>query len=275
MIDREHALSITRQAEALGISRGSVYYLPRPVSDADLKLMRRIDELHLEYPFAGARMLRDLLRTEGCKAGRKHIGTLMAKMGIEALYRRPNTSRAHPAHRVYPYLLRGLSIERANQVWTLDITYIPMARGFVYLVALMDWYSRKVLAWRLSITMDVEFCVAAMRDAIERYGVPEIVNTDQGSQFTSHEFTELLKAHDIRISMDGRGRWLDNVFIERLWRSVKHEEVYLKAYDSVSAARESLGRYFAFYNSRRPHSSLDRVTPDQFYFKSLPMHQAA
>ncbi len=275
MIDREHTLSVTRQAEALGISRGSVYYLPRPVSDADLKLMRRIDELHLEYPFAGARMLRDLLRAEGYKAGRKHIGTLMAKMGIEALYRQPNTSRAHPAHPVYPYLLRGLSIERSNQVWTLDITYIPMARGFVYLVAVMDWYSRKVLSWRLSITMDVEFCVAAMHDAIARYGVPEIVNTDQGSQFTSYEFTELLKSHAIRISMDGRGRWLDNVFIERLWRSVKHEEVYLKAYDSVSAARESLGRYFAFYNSRRPHSSLDRVTPDQFYFRSLPMHQAA
>jgi putative transposase len=275
MIDREHRLSITRQAEALGISRGSVYYLARPVSDEDLKLMRRIDELHLELPFAGARMLRDLLRAEGIKVGRKHVRTLMAKMGIEALYRRPNTSRAHPAHPVYPYLLRGLSIERSNQVWTLDITYIPMARGFVYLVAVMDWHSRKVLSWRLSITMDVEFCVAAMQDAIARYGVPEIVNTDQGSQFTSYEFTDLLKAQDIRISMDGRGRWLDNVFIERLWRSVKHEEVYLKAYDSVSAARESLGRYFAFYNSRRPHSSLDRVTPDQFYFRSLPMHQAA
>jgi putative transposase len=275
MIDREHKLSITRQAGALGISRGSVYYLARPVSDEDLKLMRRIDELHLELPFAGARMLRDLLRAEGIKVGRKHVRTLMAKMGIEALYRRPNTSRAHPAHPVYPYLLRGLSIERSNQVWTLDITYIPMARGFVYLVAVMDWHSRKVLSWRLSITMDVEFCVAAMQDAIARYGVPEIVNTDQGRQFTSYEFTDLLKAHDIRISMDGRGRWLDNVFIERLWRSVKHEEVYLKAYDSVSAARESLGRYFAFYNSRRPHSSLDRVTPDQFYFRSLPMHQAA
>jgi putative transposase len=275
MIDREHRLSITRQAEALGISRGSVYYLARPVSDEDLKLMRRIDELHLELPFAGARMLRDLLRAEGIKVGRKHVRTLMAKMGIEALYRRPNTSRAHPAHPVYPYLLRGLSIERSNQVWTLDITYIPMARGFVYLVVVMDWHSRKVLSWRLSITMDVEFCVAAMQDAIARYGVPEIVNTDQGSQFTSYEFTDLLKAHDIRISMDGRGRWLDNVFIERLWRSVKHEEVYLKAYESVSAARESIGRYFEFYNRRRPHSSLDRVTPDQFYFRSLPMHQAA
>lgn len=275
MIDREHALSITRQAEALGISRGSVYYLPRPVSERDLKLMRRIDELHLELPFAGARMLRDLLRAEGVKVGRKHVRTLMEKMGIEALYRRPNTSRAHPAHPVYPYLLRGLSIDRSNQVWTLDITYVPMARGFVYLVAVMDWYSRKVLAWRLSITMDVEFCIAAMEDAIARFGVPEIVNTDQGSQFTSYEFTDLLKAHEIRISMDGRGRWLDNVFIERLWRSVKHEEVYLKAYDSVSAARDSLRRYFEFYNARRPHSSLDRVTPDQLYFKSLPMHQAA
>jgi putative transposase len=275
MIDRAHELSITRQAEALGISRGSVYYLPRPTSDADLKLMRRIDELHLEYPFAGARMLRDLLRGEGYDVGRKHVGTLMGKMGIEALYRRPNTSRAHPAHPVYRYLLRGLSIERSNQVWTLDITYIPMARGFVYLVAVMDWHSRKVLAWRLSITMDVEFCVAAMEEAIARYGVPEIVNTDQGSQFTSGEFTDLLKAHEIRISMDGRGRWLDNVFIERLWRSVKHEEVYLKAYASVSEARESISRYLDFYNSRRPHSSLDRVTPDQFYFDSLPMHQAA
>jgi putative transposase len=275
MIDREHALSITRQAEVPGISRGSAYYLPRPVSERDLKLMRRIDELHLELPFAGARMLRDLLRAEGVKVGRKHVRTLMEKMGIEAPYRRPNTSRAHPAHPVYPYLLRGLSIERSNQVWTLDITYIPMARGFVYLVAVMDWYSRKVLAWRLSITMDVEFCVSAMQDAIARYGVPEIVNTDQGSQFTSYEFTQLLRAHEIRISMDGRGRWLDNVFIERLWRSVKHEEVYLKAYDSVSAARESLRRYFEFYNTRRPHSSLDRVTPDQFYFRSLPMHRAA
>lgn len=275
MIDRGHTLSITRQAEALGISRGSVYYLPRPRSEADLKLMRGIDELHLEYPFAGARMLRDLLRSEGYDVGRKHVGTLMGKMGIEALYRRPNTSKAHPAHRVYPYLLRGLSIERSNQVWTLDITYIPMARGFVYLVAVMDWASRKVLAWRLSITMDADFCVAAMQDAIERFGVPEIVNTDQGSQFTSYEFTQLLKAHGIRISMDGRGRWLDNVFIERLWRSVKHEEVYLKAYASVSEARESLRRYLEFYNSRRPHSSLDRATPDQFYFRSLPTHQAA
>ena len=199
----------------------------------------------------------------------------MRLMDIQAIYRRQNTSRRHPQHAVFPYMLRGLVIDRPNQVWAADITYIPMARGFVYLVAVMDWSSRKVLAWRLSITMDVEFCVAAMRDAIERYGVPEIVNTDQGSQFTSHEFTELLKSRGIRISMDGRGRWLDNVFIERLWRSVKHEEVYLKAYDSVSAARESLGRYFAFYNSRRPHSSLDRVTPDQFYFRSLPMHQAA
>lgn len=275
MIDREHKLSITRQAAALGISRGSVYYLPRSVSDDDLKLMRRIDELHLEFPFAGARMLRDLLRAEGFKAGRKHIGTLMAKMGIEALYRRPNTSRAHPANPIYPYLLRGLNIERSNQVWALDITYIPMARGFVYLVAVMDWHSRKVLASRLSITMDVDFCVAAMEEAIARFGVPEIVNTDQGSQFTSREFTELLKSHGIRISMDGRGRWLDNVFIERLWRSIKHEEVYLKAYASVSEARESISAYIEFYNRRRPHSSLDRMTPEQFYFKSLPMHQAA
>src|SRR5690606_23529696 len=240
-----------------------------------LKLMRRIDELHLQFPFAGARMLRDLLRPEGFTAGRKHIGTLMAKMGIEAHYRRPNTSRAHPANPVYPYLLRDLSIERSNQVWARDITYIPMSRGFVYLVAVMDWHSRKVLASRLSITMDVDFCVAAMEEAIARFGVPEIVNTDQGSQFTSREFTELLKSHGIRISMDGRGRWLDNVFIERLWRSIKHEEVYLKAYASVSEARESINAYIDFYNRRRPHSSLDRMTPEQFYFKSLPTHQAA
>jgi len=275
MIDRTHPLPITRQAELLRISRGSVYYLPRSASEADLTLMRRLDALHLEHPFAGARMLRDLLRQEGPAVGRKHVATLMRKMGIEALYRRPNTSRKHPQHAVYPYLLRHLPITRPNQVWAMDITYIPMARGFVYLAAVMDWYSRRVLAWRVSITMDTDFCVAAVEEAIERYGTPEIFNTDHGSQFTSATFTGLLQEHGIRISMDGKGCWRDNVFVERLWKSVKYEEVYLRAYASVSEAKAGLARYFAFYNTRRPHSSLDRLTPDQFYFNSLPQPKAA
>ena len=275
MIDRTHKLPITRQAELLNVSRGSVYYLPKPMSAADLKLMRRIDELHLECPFAGARMLRDLLRQEGFDVGRKHVTTLMRRMGIEALYRKPNTSRKHPEHPIYPYLLRHLSVTQPNQVWAMDITYIPMARGFVYLAAVMDWYSRRVLAWRVSITMDTDFCVAAVEEAIERYGTPEIFNTDQGSQFTSATFTGLLQEHGIRISMDGKGCWRDNVFVERLWKSVKYEEVYLRAYVSVSEAKAGLARYFAFYNTRRPHSSLDRLTPDQFYFNSLPQPKAA
>jgi putative transposase len=275
MIDRTHELPLTRQAEILEISRGSVYYLPKPVSERDLKLMRRIDELHLEWPFAGSRMLRDLLRQEGFKVGRKHVATLMRKMGIEALYRRPNTSRKHPENPIYPYLLRHLPITQPNQVWAMDITYIPMAKGFVYLAAVVDWHSRKVLAHRVSITMETDFCIEAVEEAIARYGKPEIFNTDQGSQFTSGTFTGLLKQHDIRISMDGKGAWRDNVFVERLWKSVKYEEVYLRAYGSVSEARTSLARYFEFYNRRRPHSSLDRMTPEQFYFKSLPQTRAA
>ena len=276
MIDREHALPITRQAQALGISRGSVYYLPKPVSAADLALMRRIDELHLELPFAGSRMLRDLLNQEGAAVGRKHVATLMRRMGIEALYRKPNTSRRRPGHTIYPYLLRALKIDRPNQVWAMDITYIPMARGFVYLAAVIDWYSRRVLAWRVSISMETDFCIEAVEEALARHGTPEIFNTDQGSQFTSKAFTGLLKAHGIAISMDGKGCWRDNVFIERLWKSVKYEEVYLKAYDSVSHARTSLGRYLDFYNRRRPHSSLDRLTPDQVYFNPpLPLPKAA
>jgi putative transposase len=275
MIDRTHPLPLTRQARALGISRGSVYYLPKPVSDADLARMRRMDELHLEHPFAGARMLRDLLRQEGRHVGRKHVATLMRKMGIEALYRRPNTSRRHPNHLVYPYLLRGLTMDRPNQVWAMDITYIPMARGFVYLAAVVDWYSRKVLAWRVSISMETDFCIEAMEEAIQRYGMPEIVNTDQGSQFTSAAFTGLLQEHGLCISMDGKGCRRDNVFVERLWKSVKYEEAYLRAYASVSEAKAGLARYLAFYNTRRPHSSLDRLTPDQFYFQSLPQPEAA
>ena len=275
MIDRTHKLPVTRQAELLNVSRGSVYYLPKPMREADLKLMRRIDELHLELPFAGARMLRDLLRQEGFDVGRKHVATLMRRMGIEALYRKPNTSRKHPEHPIYPYLLRHLSVTQPNQVWAMDITYIPMARGFVYLAAVMDWYSRRVLAWRVSITMESDFCLEAVEEAMAHHGTPDIFNTDQGSQFTSSAFTGLLRHHGIRISMDGQGAWRDNVFVERLWKSVKYEEVYLKAYDTVSEARASIGQYLKFYNGRRPHSSLDRMTPDQFYFRSLPQPKAA
>lgn len=267
MIDRSHPLPISRQVEAVGISRGSVYYLLRPVSVQDLAMMRRIDELHLELPFAGSRMLRDLLNLEGMVVGRKHVATLMRRMGIEALYRKPNTSRRHPGHAVYPYLLRGLKIERSNQVWAMDITYIPMARGFVYLAAVIDWYSRRVLAWRVWITMDTDFCIEAVEEAIAQHGTPEIFNTDQGSQFTSQAFTALLKRNGIAISMDGKGCWRDNVFIERLWKSVKYEEVYPHAYDSDIHAKASLGRYLDFYNRRRPHTALDRLTPDQVYFK--------
>lgn len=266
MIDRDHALPIARQAKALGLSRSSIYSLPRPVSDADLALMRRIDELHLDYPFAGSRMLQGLLSAEGRKVGRLHISTLMKRMGVEAIYRRPNTSKPEPGHKIFPYLLRKLPVTRSNQVWAMDITYIPMARGFVYLAAVIDWFSRKVLAWRLSITMDKAFCIEAVEEALARHGKPEIFNTDQGSQFTSSNFTGLLLSRQIKISMDGKGAWRDNVFVERLWRSVKYEEVYLHAYDSVAEARSSIGQYLSFYNGRRPHQSLNRRTPDEAYF---------
>ena len=275
MINPAHGLSLTRQAKSLGISRGSIYYLPRPVSDRDQALMKRIDRYHLELPFAGARMMRDLLRQEGVEVGRKHVGTLMRKMGIQALYRKPRTTIRHPGHKVYPYLLRNRAITRPNQVWAMDITYIPMARGFVYLTCVMDWVTRKVLSHRVSITMDVEFCVEAVEEAIATYGAPEILNTDQGSQFTSQVFTGLLKDNNIQISMDGKGAWRDNVFIERLWRTVKYEHVYLHAYDSVSAARSQISDYFQFYNQRRPHSALDGSTPDQVYFNALTSLEAA
>jgi len=275
MIDREHALSLTRQAALVGLSRGAIYYEPRPLPQSDLELMRRIDELHLEHPFAGSRMLRGLLGREGYAVGRKHVTTLMRRMGIEAIYRKKNTSRAHPEHRVYPYLLRHMKVERANQVWAADITYLPMARGFVYLVAVIDWYTRKVLSWRLSNTLTTDFCVEALQEALERYGQPEIFNTDQGCQFTDVDFIRVLKDHGIHISMDGKGRWRDNVFVERLWKSVKYEEVYLRAYDTVTVARTSLARYFRFYNTIRPHTALDRRTPDDVYFESLPLAQAA
>jgi putative transposase len=225
MIERGHELPVARQAKLLKLSRSSVYYQPRPVSPADLAVMRRIDELHLDYPFAGSRMLRDLLRGEGIAIGRQRVATMMKRMGIAALYRCPNMSKPAPGHKVYPYLLRGLAIVRPNQVWAMDITYIPMARGFVYLTAVVDWFSRRVLAWRVSIAMEVEFCLEAVEEALARHGKPEIFNTDQGSQFTSQDFTALLLDNAIAISMDGRGAWRDNVFVERLWRSVKYEEV--------------------------------------------------
>lgn len=275
MIDKSHELSVSRQAAVLGISRGSVYYLPRPVSDANLALMRRIDELHLDLPFAGSRMLQGLLKQEGHQVGRLHIATLMRRMGIEALYCRPNTSKPEPGHKVFPYLLRKLPVTRPNQVWAMDITYIPMARGFVYLAAVIDWFSRKVLAWRLSITMDVGFCIEAVEEAMTRHGKPEIFNTDQGSQFTSRAFTTMLLGAGIAISMDGKGAWRDNVFVERLWRSLKHEEVYLRAYASVSQARASIGRYLDFYNRRRPHQGLAGLTPDQTFNNALQPIPAA
>jgi putative transposase len=275
MIDREHDLPITQQARTLGISRGSVYYLPRPVSAADLVIMRRMDEIHLELPFPGSRMLRDLLTKEGIEIGRRHVAALMKRMGMEAIYRKPNPSKPAPGHKIYPYLLRGVSVDHPNQVWAMDITYVPMARGFVYLAAVVDWFSRRVLSWRLSITMEAAFCVEALDEALARHGRPEIFNTDQGSQFTGHDFTGVLLKAGIAISMDGKGSWRDNVFVERLWRSIKYEEVYLRAYDTVSDARASIGRYLVFYNGRRPHSSLDRQTPDQAYFNRLPQSVAA
>ena len=245
MIDREHDLPITRQAQVLRISRGSVYYLPRPVSASDLEVMRRLDRLHLEFPFAGSRMLRGLLAAEGCKIGRRHVKTLMQRMGIEALYRRPRTTKPEPGHKIYPYLLRGIEITRPNQAWAMDITDIPMARGFVYLAVVLDWFSRRVLSWRVSITMEAAFCVEALEDALARHGKPDIFNTDQGSQFTGAAFTAVLTEAGVRISMDGRGRWMDNVFIERLWRSLKYEDVYLKGYADGREAKAGIAAYFA------------------------------
>ena len=267
MIDHAHALPVSRQAELLELSRSAVYYRPVPVSDADLALMRRIDELHLDHPFAGSRMLKRLLQDEGFEVGRTHVRTLMRRMGIEAVYRRPRTSKPHPGHRVFPYLLRGQVIDRPNQVWALDITYLPMKRGFVYLVAVLDWASRRVLAWQLSNTLTPDFCVDALETAMTRYGVPEIVNTDQGSQFTSEEFVSTVLDSGAALSMDGKGSWRDNVFIERFWRTVKYEEVYLRAYETGSDVRRHLTRYMEFYNTRRPHSALDDQTPDRAYFR--------
>lgn len=275
MIDRTHALSMARQCQVLKLARSTAYYQPKPVSDTALALMRRIDELHLQYPFAGARMLRDLLRQEGHAIGRRQVVTLMRRMGITAIYRKPRTSQRHPAHRIYPYLLRPLTITRSNHVWAADITYIPMRRGFVYLCAILDWVSRRVLSWRLSNTLTTDFCLEAVQEAITRYGPPEIFNTDQGCQFTSQEFTGLLQAHGIQISMDGTGRWRDNVFVERLWRSLKYEEVYLHAYETMREAHQGVACYVTFYNQLRPHRALDGRTPDRVYWENLPARPPA
>jgi putative transposase len=275
MIDPAHALPLSRQSRIVGLSRSSLYYTSVPVSEHDLELMRLIDEIHLKYPFYGSRRMRNELRDLGYDVGRGHVSTLMKKMGIRALYQKPRLSAPHPDHKAYPYLLRGIEINRANHCWAADITYLPMARGFCYLVAIMDWASRRVLAWRLSNTLDASFCTEALEEAIVKYGRPEIFNTDQGSQFTSEAFIDILTTHDIRISMDSRGRWIDNVFVERLWRSVKYEEVYLKAYGSLTEARRGLAAYFGFYNQKRRHQGLDDRTPDEVYWSTLPQIQVA
>jgi putative transposase len=270
MIDKEHTMPITRQCHILQLSRSSIYYTSCPLNDTDRELIRLIDEIHLEEPYLGSRGMKNALRMRGHKVGRIHVRTLMRKMGIEALYKKPRLSKPHPGHAVYPYLLRGLDITEANTVWCSDITYIPMARGFCYLVAVMDWASRKVLSWRLSNTLDTSFCIEALEEALQKYGIPDIFNTDQGSQFTSLEFTNVLKNHGIQISMDGQGRWRDNVFIERLWKTVKYQEVYLKAYESISHAKKELTKFFARYNTWRPHQGLKDRTPDEVYWGTLP-----
>lgn len=275
MIDREHPLSVVRQAKLLEISRGAVYYRPRPTSEADLALMRRIDELHLEHPFMGARLLRRMLLREGLRVGRRHLGTLMQRMGIAALCPQPGTSERNPQHKVYPYLLRKVAIRRANQVWALDTTYIRMARGFVYLTAVVDVASRRVLAHKVAITLEACHACEVIEQAFARFGVPEIVNTDQGSQFTAEDFTEAVLSRGCRLSMDGKGAWRDNVFVERLWRTIKYERVYLRAYDGVSAAKADIAQFIDWYNTGRPHSSLSDETPDQTYWTRLPAMDVA
>ena len=264
-----------RQCELLGLCRSSLYYQPRPVSAADLKLMRRIDELHLAHPFLGARRLARMLQREGFDVGRRHVGTLMQLMGVEAIYQKRRTSIPEKGHQIYPYLLANVTIKRPNQAWAADITYLPMAKGFAYLVAILDLYSRKVLAFRVSNALSADFCVEALEEALTRYGAPEIFNTDQGSQFTADDFTQPLQAKGVRVSMDGRGRWVDNVFVERLWRSVKYEDIYLHAYETVSEVRTALKSYFSFYNARRVHQSLAYQTPDEVYFAARAMKKAA
>jgi len=275
MIDRAHSMPITRQCRLLELGRSSVYYQAVPLPEATLALMRRIDEIHLKLPFYGSRKIRDQLQREGHKVNRKKVQRLMHLMGISALYPKRRTSLPGRGHKIYPYLLRDITIDRPNQVWCADICYIPMARGFLYLVAIMDWASRKVLSWRLSNTMDTEFCVDALEEALSRYGTPEIFNTDQGAQFTSDSFTKVLQDAGVRISMDGKGRWIDNVFIERLWRNLKYEEVYLKAYETVAAAIRGIGDYFDLYNVERPHQGLGRLTPNEVYAGGFMLPEAA
>jgi putative transposase len=268
MVEPDHSrLSITRQCGLLGISRSSLYYEARGESSLNLQLMRLIDEQFLETPWYGARQMARYLRRQGYWVNRKRVRRLMQKMGIMAIYQKPNTSKPHPEHTVYPYLLKGLRIQEPNQVWCADVCYIPMQRGFLYLVAVMDWYSRKILSWRLSNTLDADFCVSALQEAIAKYGKPAIFNTDQGSQFTSLEFAQVLQNAEVRISMDGKGRWMDNIMIERLWRSLKYECVYLHAFETGSETRKEIGKWFTYYNEQRPHSSLDDRTPNEAYWK--------
>ncbi len=261
-----HELPKTRRCELLNVARSTAYYRREPISQGDLMLMRLIDEIHLQWPFYGSRRIRDELEDRGHPVNRKRVQRLMRQMDLRALYPRQRTSQPGKGHKIYPYLLRDLPIERANQVWATDICFLPMAKGFMFLVAIMDWHSRRVLSWRVSNTLDTDFCIEALEEALQRFGAPDIFNTDQGSQFTSEAFTGVLKDHGIKISMDGKGRWMDNVFVERLWRSVKYEDVYLRAYETPTELRAGLGRYFNFYNTKRRHSALDRRTPDAVYF---------
>ena len=271
----DHALSRTRRCELLGVARSTAYYQPQAISDEELALMRQIDEMHLARPFYGSRRIAEELTERGQSVNRKRVQRLMRQMGIRALYPRQRTSQPGKGHTIHPYLLRNLVIECPNQVWASDITYIPMAKGFMYLVVILDWHSRRVLAWRLSNTLETDFCLEALDEALRRFGKPEIFNTDQGVQFTCDAFTRVLKDHDIDISMDGKGRWVDNVFVERLWRSVKHEDVYLRAYETPRQLREGLIRYFNFYNTERRHSALDGRTPDAVYFEQATLDRAA
>ena len=270
MVTPESSISVRRQCELLRVNRSSVYYTCAPTPDEELQLMKEIDELHLKHPFYGSRRLAVVLSRGDRQINRKRVQRLMRRMGLEGLAPKPSTSKPSPEHAVYPYLLRNRRIERVNEVWASDITYVPMARGFGYLVAIIDWHSRRVLSWRLSNTLDTRFCREALEEALDRFGVPEIFNTDQGAQFTATEFTEVLRAHGVAISMDGRGRWLDNVFIERLWRSLKYEEIYLHAYEDLARARHGIENYFTFYNEERPHRSLGYQTPRAFYDLLLP-----
>jgi len=274
-IHEDHPWPKTRRCALLDVARSTAYYQPEPVSKEDLALMRLIDEIHLQYPFYGSRRVRDELQERGNGINRKRVQRLMRLMGLQALYPRRRTSQPGKGHKIYPYLLRDLVIDRANQVWAADICYIPMAKGFMYLVAIMDWHSRRVLSWRLCNTLDTDFCIEALQEAIQRHGTPEIFNTDQGAQFTSEAFTGTLQDHGIAISMDGKGRWVDNVFVERMWRTVKYEDVYLRAYETPAELRTGLARYFDFYNARRRHSALDRRTPDAVYFDQVTRERAA